>query len=182
MKRKILLAAAILAAMLTTAGVAVAATTVITPALVTSGRACVASNGVIKLAGNNGGCAGGTNAVTVLFKNGPGTALGYAHILPGGAFDASRSYNVTAANLVEHKTGFYCFRGLNFTIHSASLTYDYNGLFNGQLPNMSLMRPATQTSDLCGLSSAQAIVFTGLVNTTTNFTAGAKLGFYVIFY
>jgi hypothetical protein len=137
---------------------------------------------VIKLAGNNGGCAGGTNAVTVLFKNGPGTALGYAHILAGGAFDASRSYNVTVANVVEHKPGFYCFRGLHFTTHNASLTYDYNGLSNGQLPNISLRLPATQTSDLCGLSSAQAIVFTGLVNTVTKFTAGTNLGFYVVFY
>jgi hypothetical protein len=181
-KRKILVAAAILAAMLTSAGVAVAATTVVRPSLVTSGRMCVASNGVLKLAANNGSCAAGTQAETILAKGFPGVALGYAHILPGGAFDASRSFNVNASNVVSTKTGFYCFRGLSFNPHNASLTYDYNGTQNGQIPSMSLRLPATQTSDLCGLASAQAIVFTGLVNITTKFTAGAKFGFYVVFY
>jgi len=177
-----MIAAAILAAMLTSAGAAVAATSAITPALVTSGRMCVASNGVLKLAANNGSCAAGTQAEVILAKGFPGVALGYAHILPSGAFDASRSFNVNASNVVSNRTGFYCFRGLSFNPHNASLTYDYNGLTNGQIPNMSLRLPATQTSDLCGLTSAQAVVFTGLVNITTKFTAGAKIGYYIVFY
>ena len=83
--------------------------------------------GVLKLATNTGACAAGQKAMTVLAKGGPGTALGYAHILPGGAFDASRSYNVKAVNVVSNRVGFTCFRGLGFTPHSAAVTLDYNG-------------------------------------------------------
>jgi hypothetical protein len=177
MKRKILIAAGVMAAMLASAGVAVAATAVASPPV--TAKACVTKGGVLKLATNTGACATGQKAMTVLAKGGPGTALGYAHILPGGAFDASRSYNVKAANVVSNRVGFTCFRGLGFTPHNAAVTLDYNGLFNGQLPQATLMMPAQPS--LCGLASAQAEVFTGLVTPGTN-TPGAKLGFYVVFY
>jgi hypothetical protein len=179
MKRKTLIAAGVMAAMLASVGVAAAATFVpSTPPPVTA-KACVTAGGVLKLATNTGACATGQKAVTVLAKGGPGTAQGYAHILPGGAFDASRSYNVKAANVVSNRAGFTCFRGLAFTPHNAAITLDYNGLFNGQLPQATLMFP-TQPK-LCGLTSAQAEVFTGLVSPGT-LTPGARLGFYIVFY
>jgi hypothetical protein len=177
MKRKILIAAGVMAAMLASAGVAVAATAA--TATPVTARACVTKGGVLKLATNTGACATGQKAMTVLAKGGPGTALGYAHILPGGAFDASRSYNVKAANVVSNRVGFTCFRGLGFTPHSAAITLDYNGLLNGELPQATLMMPAQPS--LCGLASAQAEVFTGLVTPPTE-TPGARLGFYIVFY
>jgi hypothetical protein len=177
MKRKTLIAAGVMAAMLASAGVAVAATAV-TSAPVTAG-ACVTKGGVLRLAANTGACAAGQKAVSVLAKGGPGTALGYAHILPGGAFDASGSYNVKAASVVSDNAGFTCFRGLGFTPHNAAVTLDYNGIFNGQLPQATLMMPAQPS--LCGLTSAQAEVFTGLVTPGTS-TPGARLGFYIVFY
>jgi hypothetical protein len=177
MKRKVLIAAGVMAAMLASAGVAVAATAA-TSRPVTA-RACVTNGGELRLATKTGACASGQKAMTVLAKGGPGTALGYAHILPGGAFDASRSYNVKAANVVSNRAGFTCFRGLGFTPRNAAVTLDYNGLLNGQLPQATLMMPAQP--NLCGLTSAQAEVFTGLVTPGTN-TPGAKLGFYIVFY
>ena len=177
MKRKVLIAAGVMAAMLASAGAAVAATAASSPPV--TSRACVTKGGELRLATNSGACASGQKAMTVLAKGGPGTALGYAHILTGGTFDASRSYNVKAANVVSHNVGFTCFRGLGFTPHNAAVTLDYNGLFNGQIPQATLMMPAQLS--LCGAASAQAEVFTGLVTPGTN-TAGAKLGFYIVFY
>ena len=52
-------------------------------------------------------------------------------------------------------------------------------LFNGQLPQATLMVPALPKT--CGLKSAQAEVFTGLVTPAVN-TPGAKFGFYIVFY
>jgi hypothetical protein len=178
MKKKVLIAAGVMAAMLASAGAALAATAVSAAAPV-SGIACVTKSGQLRLTTNSGKCGSGQKAVTVLAKGGPGTALGYAHILQGGKFDASRSYNVKAANVVSNRAGFTCFKGLSFTPHNGAVTLDYNGLFNGQLPQATLMMPAQPTT--CGLTSAQAEVFTGLVAPGTN-TPGAKLGFYVVFY
>ena len=177
MKKKVLIAAGVMAAMLASAGAAVAATAATSGPV--TGKACVTKGGWLKLATNTGACAAGQKAITVLAKGGPGTAQGYAHILPGGAFDASHSYNVKAANVVSNHVGFTCFRGLGFSPHNAAVTLDYNGLFNGQLPQATLMLPAQPS--LCGLTSAQAEVFTGLVTPGTN-TPGAKLGFYIVFY
>ena len=177
MKKKILIAAGVMAAMLVSAGAAVAATAV--SAAPVTGKACTTKSGQLRLTTAAGTCASGQKAMTVLAKGGPGTALGYAHILPGGAFDASRSYNVKAANVVSNRAGFTCFRGLGFTPHNAAVTLDYNGLFNGQLPQATLMMPTVPSE--CGLTSAQAEVFTGLVTPGTN-TPGAKLGFYIVFY
>lgn len=177
MKKKVLIAAGVLAAMLASAGAAVAATAA-SPAPVT-GKACATKSGQLRLTTAAGTCGSGQKAMTVLAKGGPGTALGYAHILKGGVFDASRSYNVKAANVVSNRAGFTCFRGLGFTPHNAAITLDYNGLLNGQIPTATLMLPADPS--FCGLTSAQAEVFTGLITPATN-TPGAKLGFYIVFY
>jgi hypothetical protein len=177
MKKKVLIAAGAIAAMLASAGAAVAATAASAPPV--TGVACVTKGGLLRLASNSGKCGSGQKAATVLAKGGPGTAQGYAHILPGGKFDASRSYNVKAANVVSDRVGFTCFRGLSFTPHNGAVTLDYNGLFNGQLPQATLMMPALPKT--CGLTSAQAEVFTGLVAPGAN-TPGAKLGFYIVFY
>jgi hypothetical protein len=179
MRKKVLIAAGVMAAMLASAGAALAATAV-SAAVPVTGVACVTKSGQLRLTTSSGKCGSGQKAVTILAKGGPGTAQGYAHILPvTGAFDASHSYNVKAANVVSNRAGFTCFRGLSFTPHNAAVTLDYNGLFNGQLPQATLMMPAQPK--LCGLTSAQAEVFTGLVTPGTN-TPGAKLGFYIIFY
>ena len=65
----------------------------------------------------------------------------------------------------------------NRTIRRASnavITLDCNGLLNGQIGQASLKLPPTPRD--CDLSSAQAEVFTGLVN-PGGFTSGASLGF-----
>lgn len=171
---KILVATGIAAIALAASGVAMAA---ISASPHTTAKACVTSNGVLKLV-QNGRCPSGSTAFTMLAKGGPGTALGYAHINAGNHFDARHSYNVAASNVVSTITGFYCFKGLRFTPHNAALTLDYNGIFNGQIPQTTLILPA-HTVD-CG-AHAQAEVFTGLVNTGV-ITNGAKLGFYIVFY
>ena len=177
MKKKVLIAAGVLAAMLASAGGALAATAV--SAAPASGKACTTKSGQLRLTSASGTCASGQNSITVLAKGGPGTAKGYAHILPGGAFDASRSYNVKAANVVSPRVGFTCFRGLGFTPHNAAVTIDYNNIFNGQVATATLMMPAMPK--LCDLTSAQAEVFTGLTQPGVN-TPGARLGFFIIFY
>lgn len=175
MKMKILFATGIVAIALATTSVAMAT---ISSSPHTTAKACVASNGVLKLV-QNGRCPRGSAPFSLLGKGGPGTALGYAHIKAGDVFDASRSYNVKASNLVTTGNGFYCFKGLKFTPHVAELTLDYYGIFNGQIPQATLILPPKPAD--CGLSHAQAEVFTGLVNTGV-FTNGAKLGFYIVFY
>jgi hypothetical protein len=179
-KRKILIAAGVLVAIIASAGVA-SAVTAVTAAPVVSGKACVTTGGVLKLATNSGGCPAGTKVINLQAKGAPGTVLGYAHIVPGNHFDIARSYNVTAANVVSTHAGFVCFKGLSFTPHNASVTLDYNGILNGQIPVVNLLVPAGSLASECGLTAAQAEVFTGLVTPTT-FTAGTKLGFYIIFY
>jgi hypothetical protein len=111
-------------------------------------------------------------------KNGPGTALGYAHIKSGGAFDAGRSCNVKASNINQTIAGFWCFKGLPFTPHSADVTLDYNGVLNGQQPEYSVQLPPGTGNCPAG---SQVMVFTGLITSPT-FTSGKKLGFFVVFH
>jgi hypothetical protein len=104
--------------------------------------------------------------------------LGYAHIKGDATVDSAHSTsNITTANVV-YSGGFWCFKGLPFTPHSAQLTLDYNGILNGQIPQITLILPASPSD--CGLTSAQAEVFTGLVNPGV-FTSGAELPFYILF-
>ena len=145
-------------------------------------KACVASNGALRLAKSNGKCPTGMSNFSALAKNGPGTALGYAHIQPGGGFDASHSYNVRASNINESNAGFYCFHGLSFKPHSAEVTLDYNGLFNGDVPTGTVQLPSNDVGvgRTCPAGS-QVLVFTGLVSPGSN-TPGKKLGFFVVFH
>jgi hypothetical protein len=104
--------------------------------------------------------------------------LGYAHLNSDATVDSAHSTsNITTANVV-YSGGFWCFKGLPFTPHSAQLTLDYNGIFNGQIPQITLILPASPSD--CGLTSAQAEVFTGLVNPGV-FTSGAELPFFIAF-
>jgi hypothetical protein len=105
-----------------------------------------------------------------------GTALGYAHINPNGTFDTAHSKNVSAGNMTEPFTGFYCFKGLSFTPNSAVVTEDYNGVFNGQITDTGVQIPGE--AGTCGPAS-QAMIFTGLVEGAL--TEGADFGFYVVF-
>ena len=103
--------------------------------------------------------------------------VAYAHINPDGTFDAAHSKNVTAANMAEPDTGFFCFNGLSFTPKNAVVTEDYNGVANGQITDISVQVPAT--AGACG-TAKQVMVFTGLVNPGI-FTTGTNIGFYVSF-
>ena len=142
MKMKMLAAAGAAAVVLAGAsGVALA--TVMAPAAAhTTAKACVASNGSLRLTKSNGKCPSGTSNFSALAKNGPGTALGYAHIKSGGAIDPGHSYNVKASNINESVPGFYCFHGLSFKPHNAAVSLDYNGIFNGQLPQATVQLPS----------------------------------------
>lgn len=175
MKKRALVLAAVAALVLGVAGFAVGAT--VAP---TSAKACATSKGVLKLV-QNGTCASGSKRITLAGTTYPGVARAYAHILPGGGLDTARSWRVDPSDVVTTSDGFWCFKGLGFTPKSAQITLDYNGIGNGKVPQATLMLPADPGD--CGLTSAQAEVFTGLVNTSTfTFTAGTKLGFYVVFY
>lgn len=126
----------------------------------TTAKACVASNGTLRLTRGTR-CPSGLRSFTALAKGGPGTALGYVHIKAGGFFDASRSYNVKASNINSASAGFYCFKGLKFTPHSVEVTMDYNGLLNGQIAANEVQLPPDHTTCPAG---AQAMIFTGLTN------------------
>jgi hypothetical protein len=69
------------------------------------------------------GPKGATGAVGTQGPRGPqgvaGIALGYAYVEGGGSVDATRSLNVTSANVGHPATGEYCFSGLSFAIRSA---------------------------------------------------------------
>jgi len=157
----------------------VAMATVMTSAAThTTAKACVASNGALRLTKSNGKCPVGLKPFSALAKGGPGTALGYVHVKAGGFFDAARSYNVKASNINSSVAGFYCIKGLPFTPHSVQVTMDYNGLFNGQLPAWEVQLPPDHVT--CP-SGAQVMIFTGLINPTV-FTNGKKLGFFAVFY
>lgn len=175
-KMKILATAGIAALVLTASGVAMA--TVSASAPHTTAKACVTSKGVLKLV-QGSRCPGGTKSFSVLAQGGPGTALGYAHIKSGDVLDASRSYNVKASNVVSTGNGWVCFKGLKFTPHNIQISLDYNGILNGQIPETSVILPPVPSE--CGLTSAQAEIFTGLVNPTV-FTKGSTFGFYIVFY
>src|SRR5215472_17713151 len=176
MKVNIFAATGIAAVVLMASGVALAAATTAGPR--GTAKACVTSGGSLRLTQSNGKCPHGTKSFTALAKGGPGTALGYAHIKPGGLFDASRSYNVAASNVKIPRDGFYCFSGLKFTPHNVQVTLDYNGILNGQIPGYSVQLPTDHTTCPGG---GQVMVFTGLVNPGV-ITAGKKLGFFVVFH
>jgi hypothetical protein len=136
-------------------------------------------NGKGKVTNLNADRLDGIDSSGFVRAGGHGAALGYAHILPGGSFDASRSWNVSAGNVASTVAGFFCFHGLSFTPHSGALTVDYNGTLNGQVI-ADLLRLPTTGAD-CGLSSAQAEVFTGHVTPGTT-TVGANIGYFITFY
>lgn len=137
----------------------------------------VTSNG--KVTNLNADSLDGLDSSSFVQNGNRGVARAYAHILPGGTLDATRSWNVAASNVVTTSAGFYCFRNLSFTPTNGSVTIDYNGTSNGQVPTVMLKLPANPSH--CGLSSAQAEVFTGAV-TPGSFTAGTDVGYYVVFY
>ena len=182
MKMKMLVAAGTAAVVLGGAsGIAMA--TVMAPAAShPTAKACVTSRGVLRTASSSGRCAAGTSGFTAVAKNGPGTALGYAHVLAGGGFDASHSYNIKASNINQSIAGFWCFHGLSFKPHSAEVTLDYNGIFNGNVPTATVQLPSNDVGSgrTCPAGS-QVMVFTGLVSPGTN-TPGKKLGFFVVFH
>jgi hypothetical protein len=155
-----------------TAGIVIAATAPKTA------KACVNSSGNLKLK-EAGSCPNGTTSITLIGRGATGTVRAYAHVRANGNLDAGRSWNVDASDVVTLGGGFWCFKGLGFQPAGAQVTLDYNSINNGQIPQGTLMFP-TVPGD-CGLTSAQAEVFTGLVNPGV-FTDGAALGFYIVFY
>jgi hypothetical protein len=168
MKKKVLALVAVLALVLGVAGLAVGAT--VGP---TTAKACVTGKGVLKLV-QNGKCAGGSKKITVVGTKHQGLVRAYAHVKNDGTIDTARSWRVDPGDLVTTADGFWCFRGLGFTPKGAQVTLDYNGIFNGQIPQATVILPADPGD--CGLTSAQAEIFTGLVD-PGSFTSGEKLGF-----
>ena len=144
-----------------------------------SSTAPLTVNGTGKVVNLNADQVDGLDATAFVRAGNPALALGYAHIGPGPGFPVDSAWNISAANVATTHAGFYCFHDLGFTPHSAAVTLDYFGPANGAIPVATLKLPA-EPSD-CDLSSAQAEVFTGVVNPGTT-TAGARLGFYVVFY
>lgn len=173
MKKKALAVAVAVGVLLGIGGFAVGATT--TPK---TGRACVTSQGVLKLV-QEGSCPSRTRPITLVGKAYQGLARAYAHIKPDGTLDTARSWRVDSSDVVTTFDGFWCFRGLGFTPRNVEVSLDYNGIGNGQIAQATVVLPADPAD--CQLSSANAEVFTGLVD-PGNFTAGTKLGFYVVFY
>ncbi len=145
-----------------------------------------------KLKGNTGatgktgatGATGAPGTAGAPGKEGPqgkegaaGSALAYAHILPGGGFDAARSKNVSAGNVTREATGFYCLHGLPFTVHSVQATIDYDGTKNGEIPMIFVEMPPAA---ICGAStSPQAGIFEGK-NVSPTVTSGVDDGFYIV--
>jgi hypothetical protein len=173
MKRKALAIAVVCALALGVTGLAVAATSAPTTA-----RGCVTSGGVLRLV-QNGRCATGQRGINLVGRQFQGVAKAYAHVRASGSIDTTRSWRVTSSNLITTSPGFWCFRGLGFRPGSAEVTLDYNGILNGQIPQGTVKLPPSPGD--CGLTSANAEVFTGLVD-PGNFTTGTKLGFYIVFY
>ncbi len=107
-----------------------------------------------------------------------GSALAYAHILPGGAFDASLSKNVSASNITRESNGFYCVHGLPFTVNNIEATIDYDGTNNGEIPLIFVKIPG---SGICsgGTANPQAGIFEGK-NLSSSVTLGVDDGFYLV--
>jgi hypothetical protein len=143
-----------------------------------SSNAPLAVNGKGKVANLNADRLDGLDSTKFVRNGNHGVARAYAHILPGSGFDAARSWNVSAADVVS-SNGSYCFRNLGFTPRSGAVTADYNGVLNGQVAVTELKLPAEPAD--CSIASADAEVFTGLVSPGV-FTSGGSFGFYVVFY
>jgi hypothetical protein len=173
MKKRALIAMGVLAIAVGTAGIVLAGAA----APPKTAKACVNAHGVLKLV-QDGSCGSGTR-ITLVGKRYQGVAKAYAHIKSDGTVDAGRSWNIASSNVVTTNDGFWCFRNLGFTPQSAQITFDYNGILNGQIPQGTVILPA-DASD-CGLASAQLEVFTGLVDPGV-FTSGEKLAFYIVIY
>ncbi len=141
-------------------------------------KACTNGRHVLSLQ-VSGSCSGASHKAKLPLLGGPGTILGYAHINPDGSFDAANSWKVKASNVTSTSAGWYCFTGLKFTPHGASATIDYSGPKNGDVAVAQVVVP--MTSNFCGLTSAQAMVFTGNVDPGV-FTTATSFGFYVLFY
>jgi hypothetical protein len=91
----------------------------------------------------------------------PGTAIGYAHLLVsagGVTLDATRSKNVTQANVTHPATGVVCFSGLTFTPRNIAGVMDATTTGN-IIVNVSLAPDAPVTS-VCGATGQAAIQIT----------------------
>jgi hypothetical protein len=119
--------------------------------------------------------------VDIVTTDYPGAAKAYAHVM-SGVVDSALSWNVDAGDLYYDGNGGYCFRNLDFTPRHAQVTLEYWGLFNGDVPMVSVSLPPNQNTD-CGLAELpQLFLFTGLENPTSGDTDGARLNFYIVIY
>ncbi len=172
MRKRILVALAVVAVAIGGAGVAIAATSP------TTVKACANAYGNLRL--YTGSC-GSNSVVRLVTSVHPGMPRAYAHVNSGGTLDTARSWNVSAANLYTTGNGSYCFKGLNFSPKHAQVSLDFWGPANGDIPVITMRIPPDANTD-CGLASVpQAYVFTGLVDPGV-FTDGVAFGFYIVLY
>ena len=88
----------------------------------------------------------------------PGSAIGYAHLIVSGAgvtVDATRSKNVTQANVTHPATGVVCFSGLSFTPRNIVGSDDAN--VTGAILVNGALAPDAAVSFVCGATGQAAI-------------------------
>jgi hypothetical protein len=88
----------------------------------------------------------------------PGSAIGYAHLLVsagGVTLDATRSKNVTQANVTHPATGVVCFSGMSFTPRNIDGTDDASSV--GNIVVNGALAPDAAVSFVCGAAGQAAI-------------------------
>jgi hypothetical protein len=91
-----------------------------------------------------------------------GTALGFARVESNGVVDASKSKNVTSANVTHPETGAYCFSGLGFTPLNAVATPQF---FN---PQPSMIHTFIGDFEACPPGTQVSVVIKSEGNTLRN--------------
>jgi hypothetical protein len=104
-----------------------------------------------------------------------GSVLGYAHVNLDGTVDLSHSKNIAGPNVTEPKPGFFCFKNLSFTPHSATANVDWLTTHNGTTDEVGVTVGKTGAASACGASSGARMA----VVITANGSAGEQRGFYV---
>jgi hypothetical protein len=123
------------------------------------------------------GPAGPTGATGAAGATGPaGTAIAYAYVKADGTVDASRSKNVTSANVTKESTSAYCFRNLPFTFAVATATAE----INVARPRAGATVAVPASGDCSGVPSA-AQLEVATMDLSTSPATFATDAFYVVF-
>jgi hypothetical protein len=123
------------------------------------------------------GPAGPAGAAGAAGATGPaGTAIAYAYVKADGTVDASRSKNITNANITKEATSAYCFRNLPFTFAVATATAEISGV----RPKAAAMVAIPATGDCSAVPSA-AQVEVGTMDLSTSPASFATDAFFIVF-